>query len=54
LQNLCIVQILKTNGGKEGIKRMFDIINGITPHNEDMAQIIMDQAAKLSFMNKKS
>ena len=54
LQNLCIVQILKTNGGKEGIKKMFDIINGITPHNEDMAQIIMDQAAKLSFMNKKS
>ena len=53
LQNLCIVQLLKSGKGKAGIKWMFDIINGTTPHNEDMAQIIMDQASKLSFMNKK-
>lgn len=53
LQNLCIVQILKADGGKAGIKWMFDIINGTTLHNDDMAQMIMDQANKLSFMNKR-
>ena len=52
LQNLCIVHILKKDGGKQGIRWMFDTINGTSEHSNDMAQIIMEQAAKLAFMNK--
>ncbi len=52
LQNLCIVRILKSGGGKPGIKWMFDIINGASPHNDVMAQIILEQANKLYFMNQ--
>ena len=52
LQNLCIVHILKADGGKQGIRWMFDIINGKSENNSDMAQMIMEQASKLAFMNK--
>jgi len=52
LQNLCIVHILKADGGRQGIRWMFDIINGSSEHNNDMAQLIMEQASKLAFMNK--
>ena len=52
LQNLCIVHILKSDGGKQGIKWMFDIINGKSEHNNAMAEIILKQASKLAFMNK--
>ncbi|MBQ9678774.1 MAG: hypothetical protein IJV44_11630 [Prevotella sp.] len=52
LQNLCIVHILKADGGKQGIRWMFDIINGKSENNGDMAQMIMEQASKLAFMNK--
>ena len=31
---------------------MFDIIYGASETNKDMAQMIYDQAAKLSFMNQ--
>lgn len=53
LQNLCIVHILKAGGGKAGIRWMFDIVNGVTPNNEVMAEIIMEQAEKLAFIQKK-
>ena len=52
IQNICIVYILKNDGGKLGLRWMFDIINGASEHNNDMAQIILEQASKLSFMNK--
>jgi ppGpp synthetase/RelA/SpoT-type nucleotidyltranferase len=52
IQNLCIVYILKSGGGKLGIKHMFDLINGAIPQNETMADIVMQQANRLSFMNK--
>jgi ppGpp synthetase/RelA/SpoT-type nucleotidyltranferase len=52
IQNICIVYILKNDGGKLGLRWMFDIINGNSEHNNDMAQIILEQASKLSFMNK--
>lgn len=54
IQNLCIVHILKSGSGKAGIRWMFDNIYGSTPHNDDMAQIIIEQAGKLAFMNKKT
>jgi Uncharacterized protein conserved in bacteria len=52
LQNLCIVRILKAGEGKQGLRKMFDIVNGKSDHNNDMAEIVMQQAAKLSFMNQ--
>ena len=53
LQNLCIVHILKNDGGKQGIRWMFDTINGPSDYHNDMAAMIMEQAAKLAFMNHK-
>ena len=51
IQNICIVHILKKGMGKPGLIRLFEEINGKTPNNEIMADIIIEQASKLSFMN---
>lgn len=51
IQNICIVHILKNGMGKPGLIRLFEEINGKTPNNEIMADIIIEQASKLSFMN---
>lgn len=51
IQNICIVHILKNGMGKPGLIRLFEQINGKTPNNEIMADIIIEQASKLSFMN---
>ena len=53
IQNICIVYILKSGGGKLGINMLFDYLNGKLPQNATMAEIIMEQASRLSFMNKK-
>ena len=50
LQNLCMVQILKEGGGRPGLRRMFDTVNGKSEHHDLMAQAICDEAARLSFM----
>lgn len=52
VQNLIIVKVLKNGGGIAGIKRVYDVLNGDSPHNEAMARIIYDEAVKLPFMNK--
>ncbi len=52
LQNLCIVHILKTGKGKQGVHQLFEIINGKTPQNEFLATTIMEQASRLSFMHQ--
>ena len=52
LQNLCFVHILKTGRGIPGLVQMFDAINGRMPQNEDLARMVFEQAARLSFMNK--
>lgn len=52
LQNLCIVHYLKTGAGELGVKHIFDIINGEKESNSMMAETIMEQARRLSFMNK--
>ena len=52
LQNLCVVAILKAGGGRNGVRNMFDIINGPSPHNEYMADVLVKQASKLSFMSQ--
>lgn len=51
LQNLCIVHILKTGGGKPGLVQLFNIVNGKTPQNEILADMVMQQANRLAFMN---
>lgn len=52
LQNLCIVATLKNGGGKSGLKYLYDVINGESPHNESLANMMFEQASNLPFMNK--
>ena len=52
IQNVCIVYILKSGGGRLGVNMLFDVINGKLAQNAVMADIIMEQASRLSFMNK--
>ena len=51
LQNLCLVHVLKQGGGHEGLKAVFDTINGETPANAMLADMILEQAATLPFMS---
>jgi len=50
-QDLCIAYILKNGGGKAGIKRMFDILNGESASNEAIAELLLEQSKDLPFMN---
>lgn len=52
LQNLCIVYILKNGGGKPGLIQLFDTVNGTASDNEPLAAIVLEQASRLSFMNR--
>ena len=52
LQNLCIVHILKTGGGRQGLIRMFDQVNGKSEQSAYLADMILEQARRLSFMNR--
>ena len=52
LQNLCIVSLLKTGNGKPGLIQLFDIINGKRPENETLANLVLEQASRLSFMHQ--
>jgi hypothetical protein len=52
LQNVCIVCILSTGGGKIGLERMFDAINGHNSQNNALAELTFEQASNLPFMNK--
>jgi len=50
LQSLCLTHVLKQGKGREGIKRIFDLINGEQPINEDMADMIWEQVKALPFV----
>lgn len=52
LLNLCLVYILKSGGGREGLKAFYNTINGETAANGMLADIIIEQASTLSFMEK--
>lgn len=52
LQNLCIVSLLKTGNGKPGLIQLFDIINGKRPENKTLANLVLEQASRLSFMHQ--
>ena len=50
LQNICIVCILSTGGGKIGLERLFDALNGHNPQNAELAEMTYRLAAGLPFM----
>ena len=47
LQNICIVCILSQGGGKIGLLRLFNALNGHNPQNEELAQMTYEQAKSL-------
>lgn len=52
IQNICIVYILEQGGGRIGLTRFFNAINGDSPQNEMLADATFRQAQNLPFMNK--
>ena len=50
LQNICIVSILSQGGGKIGLLRFFNALNGHNSQNEELAEITFKQASNLPFM----
>ena len=52
LQYLCLVHVLKHNGGRDGLKSLYDLINGESDANGILADMMMEQARTLPFMNK--
>ena len=52
VQNICIVCILAQGGGKIGLTRLFNAINGDSPQNEFLADATFNLAKNLPFMNK--
>ena len=47
IQNICIVCILATGGGKLGLVRLFDALNGHNTQNEAIAEFTYEQAKNL-------
>ena len=52
VQNICIVCILAQGGGKIGLTRLFNAINGDSPQNEQLADMTFNLAKSLPFMSK--
>lgn len=52
LQNLCIVHILKSGGGRLGLRRFYDTINGSQNSNEMLADMLYEQVSSLPFVKK--
>ena len=50
LQNICIVCILSSGGGKIGLERLFDALNGHNSQNGALAEMTYKQAKNLPFM----
>lgn len=53
IQDLCIVYILKKDGGVHGLKHMFDCLGGESENNRERAQRIIESTNQLPFLNKK-
>ncbi len=51
-QDICIAFLLKQGSGSAGIKHKFDTLNGKSEGNEVIAEMIMEQANDLPFMNQ--
>lgn len=52
LQNICIVCILTTGGGKIGLERLFDVLNGHNSQNSELAELTYEQAKSLHLWNR--
>jgi len=52
LQYLCLVYVLKHDGKREELKALFDRVNGENDANYMMADMILEQAKTLPFMQK--
>lgn len=50
LQNICIVCVLSTGGGKIGLERLFDALNGHNSQNAELAEMTYKLASGLPFM----
>ena len=50
LQYLCLVYVLKHNGGHNGLKAFYDLINGENDANLMLADLMLEQAKTLPFM----
>ena len=50
-QNLCTAYILKNGGGRAGLVKMLEILNGPSESNGGMADFLVEQAKDLPFMN---
>jgi len=53
LQYLCLVYVLKHDGGVQGLKHVYDTINGVDDANARIADLILEQAETLRFMQTK-
>ena len=53
LQYLCLVYVLKHDGGREGLISLFNRINGENDSNSMLADMMLEQARTLPFMQKK-
>ena len=51
LQYLCLVYVLKHDGGRNGLKAIYDIINGESDANGMVADLMLEQAKTLPFMH---
>ncbi len=51
-QDLCIAFLLKSGIGKAGIRMLFDALNGPSEGNDMMAEMLIEQAQDLPFMNQ--
>ena len=51
-QDLCIAYVLKKGGGRVGLKYLFDLLNGQSESNGAIADMLLEQAADLPFMNQ--
>ena len=52
LQYLCLVYVLKHNGGRDGLKSFYDTINGEADANSMLADLILEQAKTLPFIQR--
>lgn len=50
LQNICIVCVLSTGGGKIGLERLFDALNGHNSQNAELAEMTYKLASRMPFM----
>ena len=53
LQYLCLVYVLKHDGGRDGLISLFNRINGENDSNSMLADMMLEQARTLPFMQKK-